>query len=141
MTRKFGLPLMLVAALLASSVAWAEDGTAGSTYLDVFAIGVVAYELVTGIRPFESATLSNVLYKILNEDPEYPTEIDGRGSEELQAVIRRCMAKEPDERYQTAAELLTDLPLCRQTVTGLQITFLNVLNDKAFNFLMDRVFL
>lgn len=42
MTRKFGLPLILVAALLASSVAWAEDGTAGSTYLDVFAIGVGA---------------------------------------------------------------------------------------------------
>ena len=42
MTRKFGLPLILVAALLASSVALAEDGTAGSTYLDVFAIGVGA---------------------------------------------------------------------------------------------------
>jgi serine/threonine-protein kinase len=76
---------------------------------DIFAIGVVAYELVTGTRPFESATLSNVLYKILNEDPDYPSDIDGRGSDELQAVIRRCMAKDPDERYQTAAELLTDL--------------------------------
>jgi hypothetical protein len=42
MTRTFGLPLMLVAALLASSVAWADTGTAGSTYLDVFAIGVGA---------------------------------------------------------------------------------------------------
>ncbi|MCK4409163.1 MAG: PorV/PorQ family protein [Candidatus Eisenbacteria sp.] len=42
MTRKFGLPLMLVAALVVSSVAWAGDGTAGSTYLDVFGIGVGA---------------------------------------------------------------------------------------------------
>jgi hypothetical protein len=42
MTRTFGLPLMLVAALLASSVAWADTGTAGSTYLDVFAIGIGA---------------------------------------------------------------------------------------------------
>ena len=42
MTRKFGLPLILVAALVVSSVAWAEDGTAGSTYLDVFGIGVGA---------------------------------------------------------------------------------------------------
>jgi len=43
MTRKFGLPLMLVAALVVSSVAWAvDDGTAGSTYLDVFGIGVGA---------------------------------------------------------------------------------------------------
>jgi serine/threonine-protein kinase len=76
---------------------------------DVFALGVVAYELVTGTRPFESATLSNVLYKILNEEPEYPPEIEGRGSEDLQAIIRRCMAKAPEERYQTANELLTDL--------------------------------
>jgi serine/threonine-protein kinase len=76
---------------------------------DVFAVGVVAFELVTGTRPFESATLSNVLYKILNEDPEYPSEIDNVCSEELQAVIRRCMAKDPGERYQTAVELLTDL--------------------------------
>lgn len=42
MTRKFGLPLILVAALVVSSVAWAGDGTAGSTYLDVFGIGVGA---------------------------------------------------------------------------------------------------
>ncbi|MCW8986005.1 MAG: protein kinase [Thermoanaerobaculales bacterium] len=76
---------------------------------DVFAVGVVAFELVTGTRPFESATLSNVLYKILNEEPEYPSEVDTVCSEELQAVIRRCMAKEPEERYQTAADLLTDL--------------------------------
>jgi serine/threonine-protein kinase len=76
---------------------------------DIFAVGVVAYELVTGKRPFESATLSNVLYKILNEEPEYPTEVDGRCSEELQQIIRRCMAKEPEERFQSADELLADL--------------------------------
>jgi serine/threonine-protein kinase len=76
---------------------------------DVFAVGVVAFELVTGARPFESATLSNVLYKILNEEPEYPQATDGVCSEELQAVIRRCMAKKPEERYQTAVDLLTDL--------------------------------
>ena len=76
---------------------------------DIFAVGVVAFELVTGTRPFESATLSNVLYKILNEEPEYPSVADGVCSEELQAIVRRCMAKDPEERYQTAAELLADL--------------------------------
>jgi serine/threonine protein kinase len=76
---------------------------------DIFAVGVVAFELVTGTRPFESATLSNVLYKILNEEPEYPSVVDGVCSEELQSIVRRCMAKDPEERYQTAAELLADL--------------------------------
>jgi serine/threonine-protein kinase len=76
---------------------------------DIFAVGVVAFELVTGTRPFESATLSNVLYKILNEEPEYPPGVDAVCSPELQAVLRRCMAKNPEERYQAAAELLADL--------------------------------
>jgi serine/threonine-protein kinase len=76
---------------------------------DIFALGVVAYELVTGVRPFESATLSNVLYKILNEEPEYPLPSAAGVSEALTAVIRRCMAKDPAERYQNAAEILADL--------------------------------
>ena len=84
---------------------------------DIFAVGVVAFELVTGTRPFESATLSNVLYKILNEEPEYPPEVDGICSSELQAVLRRCMVKDPEGRYQTAAELLADLRSIALTTT------------------------
>jgi len=76
---------------------------------DIFALGVVAYELVTGVRPFESATLSNVLYKILNEEPEYPTDKAVHCSEPLDRVIRTCMAKDPADRYQNAGELLEDL--------------------------------
>jgi serine/threonine-protein kinase len=76
---------------------------------DIFALGVVAYELVTGVRPFESATLSNVLYKILNEEPRFPADSEVNCSEALDRVIRRCMAKEPGDRYQNAGELLTEL--------------------------------
>jgi len=72
---------------------------------DVFALGVVGYELLTGIRPFEGQSLSNVLYKILNEDPEWPHAVDEKIPEDLDAIIRRCMSKEPDERHQTAQEL------------------------------------
>ncbi len=76
---------------------------------DIFALGVVAYELVTGVRPFESATLSNVLYKILNEEPVYPTDKEVHCSPALDRVIRRCMAKDPADRYQNAGELLEEL--------------------------------
>jgi serine/threonine protein kinase len=76
---------------------------------DIFALGVVAYELVTGVRPFESATLSNVLYKILNEEPEFPMDKEVHCSEALDRVIRKCMAKEPGDRYQNAGELLEEL--------------------------------
>jgi serine/threonine-protein kinase len=76
---------------------------------DIFALGVVIFELVAGVRPFESGTLSNVLYKILNEEPQYPSESVVDCSESLRNVIRRCMAKEPDERYQSVEEVLADL--------------------------------
>ncbi|MDX2436571.1 MAG: serine/threonine-protein kinase [Acidobacteriota bacterium] len=76
---------------------------------DIFALGVVAYELVTGVRPFESATLSNVLYKILNEEPQYPADTEVHCSEALDRVIRRCMAKDPEDRFQDASELLAEL--------------------------------
>ncbi len=76
---------------------------------DIFALGVVAFELVTGVRPFEGSTLSNILYKILNEEPQYPSEENPRCSEVLGNAIRRCMAKEPEQRYQGVDELLVDL--------------------------------
>ena len=76
---------------------------------DIFALGVVAFELVTGARPFEGSTLSNILYKILNEEPQYPSEEHPRCSEALGNAIRRCMAKAPEQRYQGVDELLADL--------------------------------
>jgi len=76
---------------------------------DIFAFGVVAYELVTGRRPFQGASLSNVLYQILNDDPARPTDIAGTCSPELQAVITKCMAKVPDDRYQSVREVLEAL--------------------------------
>jgi len=76
---------------------------------DIFALGVVAYEMVTGVRPFESGTLSNVLYKILNEEPEYPEDTSTNCTQALERVIRRCMAKEPGDRFQDAGELLAEL--------------------------------
>jgi len=90
---------------------------------DIFALGVVTFELVTGVRPFESATLSNVLYKILNEEPQYPSESIVHCSESMRNVIRRCMAKEPDERYQAVDEVLDDLrKIATDATSGVEST-------------------
>jgi serine/threonine-protein kinase len=76
---------------------------------DIFAFGVVAYELVTGRRPFEGASLSNVLYQILNDEPTQPTDIAGECSPGLQGVILKCMSKNPADRYQNVREILDAL--------------------------------
>jgi serine/threonine-protein kinase len=76
---------------------------------DIFAFGVVAYELVTGRRPFQGSSLSNVLYQILNDEPKRPSELIPGCSTELQNVILKCLAKNPMDRYQTARELLEAL--------------------------------
>lgn len=72
---------------------------------DIFALGVVAYELVTGVRPFQGNSLSNVLFKILHEDPPTPVLINLSCKPELDRLITRAMAKDPDDRFPSAAEL------------------------------------
>ncbi len=76
---------------------------------DIFAFGVVAYELVTGKRPFQGASLSNVLYQILNDEPTEPSNLTADCTVELQAIILKCMAKNPDDRYQSIREILEAL--------------------------------
>ena len=76
---------------------------------DIFALGVVAYELITGIRPFQGTTLSNVLYKILNEEPPPPASLNPACSPALDRVITTCIEKDPTKRYQTIGELFDAL--------------------------------
>jgi serine/threonine-protein kinase len=76
---------------------------------DIFAFGVVAYELVTGKRPFQGTSLSNVLYQILNDQPADPSDLTTECPPELQTIIKRCMAKDPNDRYQNVRQVLDAL--------------------------------
>jgi serine/threonine-protein kinase len=76
---------------------------------DIFSFGVVAYELVTGKRPFEGTSLSNVLYQILNDEPPQPSDLTEDCPPALQRIIVKCMAKDPADRYQSVREILDDL--------------------------------
>ncbi len=76
---------------------------------DIFAFGIVAYELVTGKRPFQGASLSNVLYQILNDEPTQPSDLEGDCSPELEAIILKCMAKDPADRFQSIRGILDAL--------------------------------
>jgi serine/threonine protein kinase len=70
---------------------------------------VVFYELLTGRRPFQAATLMGLREQILGNDPPRPRSIDPDIPEELERVCLRCLAKRAEGRYQEAAEVARDL--------------------------------
>ena len=80
---------------------------------DVFSFGVVFYEMLTGKRPFRGQHESAVTYSIVNEDPEPITVANPALPSNLQPVIDKLLAKNPEDRYQNAAEALADLQRIR----------------------------
>jgi serine/threonine-protein kinase len=76
---------------------------------DIWALGAVIYEMITGQQPFAGDYEQAVMYSIMNEDPEPPTALRTGVPMELERIVLKALAKEPDERYQRVNEMLVDL--------------------------------
>jgi len=77
---------------------------------DVYALGVVLYQLLTARLPYDtSGGLHEVSDRIVNQPPLRPRTVSAQVSEEMEAVVLKCLTKEPDRRYQNAAELSADI--------------------------------
>jgi len=82
---------------------------------DLFSLGVILYLLVTGHSPFQGNSATTVCFKVANREPIAASLLDLNLPQELDAVISRAMAKDPEERYQSGAEFAADLRALRSS--------------------------
>ena len=77
---------------------------------DIWSTGVILYEMVAGTKPFGGSTSAHTIVEIVEKEPA-PLTYAGAGEvpEELQRIVAKSIAKDPDERYQTAKDMLIDL--------------------------------
>src|SRR3712207_7661224 len=76
---------------------------------DVYSVGCMLYELVTGAPPFTGDSPVAVAYQHVREDPRLPSSINPEAPPELDAILLKAMSKNPANRYQSAAEMRNDL--------------------------------
>jgi serine/threonine-protein kinase len=80
---------------------------------DLYSLGVVLYEMLTGTLPFEAETLVGLCMKHVNEPPRPPKELNPRVSEGMNLIVLKLLAKKTEDRYGSAAELAEDLRRAR----------------------------
>ena len=90
---------------------------------DIFSLGIVMYQMLTGRVPFPGDNAHSVMFGIVNEDPPKPSSLNPEVPDALDQIVARCLAKKPDERYRNADELADDLHACRERLLHAQTGF------------------
>ncbi|HYM05474.1 MAG TPA: protein kinase [Terriglobales bacterium] len=85
------------------------EGKDADTRTDIFALGAVIYELATGRKAFEGRSQASLISAIMTSEPQPISALQNMAPPALDHVVRTCMAKDPDARWQTAHDVLVEL--------------------------------
>jgi serine/threonine protein kinase len=90
---------------------------------DLFSLGTLLFELVTAHAPFRGPSTMDIATAIIRDNPPAPSSLAAAAPLELDRIILKCLEKDPEDRYQSAAEIVVDLRrLLRQTESGVAVS-------------------
>ena len=95
------------------------EGKPADKRSDIFSLGVVIYEFLTGQKPFKGESISSLMYDILNNTPPLPSALNEKAPLVFDRIISKAMAKNPEERYQETEEIEKTL---RQFISSFVVT-------------------